>query len=247
MQAIAFSVGALLENGLLASLPHEERQSLLPHLELVRFDSGEVLYEHEDTFKHLYFPLDCVISGQTIMEDGATVEIALIGREGLVGVAAVLGQKRARQWTRVLVGGRTLKIKVVALETLFHEREPIRQILLNYYRLLIAQVTRRAVCNARHTLMNRLCCWLLMVHDRVGRDELPLTHEQIAGRLGLRRAGITVAARYLLAEGAINYRRGHIHILDRDLLEQGACRCYEVFRSGFEDGLVQPHMPGSRL
>jgi CRP-like cAMP-binding protein len=171
------------------------------------------------------------------MEDGGAIETAMTGREGLVGVSSLLGRPDARLWTRVSVAGTALALDRKYLNQLFAESSSIQKVILIAYRRLITQVSQRSVCNARHSILEKLCCWLLMMHDRVGSDDLKLTQEAIAMRLGSRRAGITQAASILRAMHAISYVRGLIVITDRFVLEEAACECYEVFKSDFDPDL----------
>jgi CRP-like cAMP-binding protein len=165
------------------------------------------------------------------MEDGTTVETSMVGREGLVGISAVLGTGRSRQWNWVAVSGKAIQLEAKVLDRLFVHNENALKALLRCYRALITQVSQRCVCNTRHTIIERLCCWLLMIHDRVGGENLSLTQEMIASRVGARRAGITVAAGMLQAMHAIEYRRGRLHIADRDVLERTVCECYNIMAS----------------
>lgn len=208
---------------------------LAPHLRLVSLERNQVLYEQGDTVDFLYFPLDSVVSSLAIMEDGTTLETSMFGPEGLVGISAILGRGTSRQWYWVLVSGTALKLEAKLLDRLFLDNEFALKSLLRFYRSMITQVSQRCVCNTRHTVMDRLCCWLLMLHDRVGSGNLQLTQEMIASRLGARRAGITVAAGTLQAMHAIEYRRGQLHITDRDVLEHTVCECYQLMKndSGF--------------
>jgi len=150
-------------------------------------------------------------------------------------VASLLGRPDAHQWTRVSVAGTALALDRKHLSHCFTENTSIQKIVLTAYRSLITQVSQRAVCNARHSLLEKLSCWLLMIHDRVGNDNLKITQEAIAMRLGSRRAGITQAATILRGMEAISYVRGLIVITDRNLLESAACECYQIFRMDFED------------
>jgi CRP-like cAMP-binding protein len=223
-----------VENKLLVALPDEVFGLIQQHLEPVHLSPGQSLYGQGDTIKDLYFPVNCVISAVAIMNDGATVEISLTGREGVTGVVSIFGDYTARNWTRGLIPGDALKIRSSVIREAFARSEAVQRLMMEYYRSLITQISQRAVCNGRHTVLQRLCCWLLMVQDRVGRDDLLLTQEMIANRLGSRRAGITQAARTLLASEAISYSRGKIHILDREIIEFMACECYRVHGEGFE-------------
>jgi CRP-like cAMP-binding protein len=227
-------LGAAKGNFLLSALPAAAQQHMFPHLELVELKSNELLYQTDDHINQVYFPVNAVVSGLAIMMDGATAEIAMIGREGLVGIAAVISPGRAQHWTRVQVKGTALRMKTEEMAKLFHGDEAAQRTLLQAYRRVITQISQRAACNARHTVMQRLCCWLLMIHDRVGVDDLALTQEIIAGRLGARRAGVTVAAGTLQSMRAIRYSRGKIHIKDREAIESAACECYAIQEREFK-------------
>ena len=158
----------------------------------------------------------------------------MVGPDGLVGISAVLCSGTSRQWLWVLVSGTALQLETKLLDRLFLDNERALKSLLHFYRSIITQVSQRCVCNTRHTVMDRLCCWLLMLHDRIGDGNLRLTQEMIASRLGARRAGITVAAGTLQAMRAIEYRRGQLHITDREVLERVVCECYEVMKGNFK-------------
>jgi CRP-like cAMP-binding protein len=204
--------------------------NLLPELRIVPLAVNQVLYEQGDKIDFVYFPLDSVVSGLAIMEDGTTIETQMVGREGLVGISTVLGSGRSRQWIWVTISGNALQLDARFLDSLFVQNEVAIKALLKCYRSLITQVSQRCVCNTRHTILERLCGWLLMVCDRVGGDKLSLTQEMIASRVGARRAGITVAAGMLQEMGAIEYRRGQLHIVNREVLEQTVCECYAFMR-----------------
>lgn len=201
---------------------------LLPELKIVPLTVNQVLYEQGDQIDFVYFPLDSVVSGLAIMEDGTTIETSMVGREGVVGVSAILGSGRSRQWLWVSISGRAIQLDARFLDKLFVQNETALKALLRCYRALITQVSQRCVCNTRHTIIERLSCWLLMVHDRVGGENLRLTQEMIASRVGARRAGITVAAGMLQSIKALEYRRGQLHIIDRAVLEQTVCECYNI-------------------
>jgi CRP-like cAMP-binding protein len=213
--------------GELLAIPGVANQ-LLPELRIVSLTVNQVLYEQGDRIDSVYFPLDSVVSGLAIMEDGTTIETSMVGREGLVGISAVLGRGCSRQWNWVSIGGKAIQLEARFLDKLFVQSETALKALLQCYRALITQLSQRCVCNTRHTIMERLCCWLLMLHDRVGGENLSLTQEMIASRVGARRAGITVAAGMLQAMHAIEYRRGHLHIADRGVLERTVCECYHI-------------------
>lgn len=204
--------------------------TLLPELRIVPLTVNQVLYEQGDKIDVVYFPLDSVISNLAIMEDGTTIETSMIGREGLVGISTVLGSGLSRQWVWVTVSGSAVQLDAKFLDHLFVQNEAALKALLKCYRSIVTQVSQRCVCNTRHTILERLCCWLLMVHDRVGSGNLNLTQEMIASRVGARRAGITVAAGLLQHMNAIAYRRGQLHISNREVLEQAVCECYSLMQ-----------------
>jgi CRP-like cAMP-binding protein len=209
-------------------------RELLPELKVVSLTVNQVLYEQGDKMEVVYFPLDSVISGLAIMEDGTTMETSMTGREGLIGISSLLGSGRSRQWVWVTVGGRAIQLETRFIEKTLLQSEVALKALLKAYRLLIMQLSQRSVCNSRHTIMERLCCWLLMIHDRVGDSNLSLTQEMIASRVGARRAGITVAAGTLQSMQAIAYRRGQLYIQDRPVLERTVCECYNLMRGNYE-------------
>jgi|SRR5215212_8495552 len=219
----------------LLSLPGVGNE-LFHELRVVPLTVNQVLYEQGDKIEYLYFPLDCVVSGLAIMEDGTTLETSMVGRESVVGVSAILGSGLSRQWVWVTVGGTALQLESRYLDKFFVQNEAALKALLRCYRQLITEISQRCVCNTRHTILERLCCWLLMVHDRVGGNNLSLTQEMIASRVGARRAGITVAAGMLQAMKAIEYRRGHLHITDHEVLKRTVCECYNIIQAEREFG-----------
>lgn len=214
---------------------------LLQELRVVPLTVNQVLYEQGDKIEFLYFPLDSVTSGLAIMEDGTTIETSMVGRESLIGVSAILGSGQSRQWIWVTVGGTAIQLESKSLDRLMVHNEVALKALLKCYRMLITQTSQRCVCNTRHTIMERLCCWLLMIHDRVGGSNLNLTQEMIASRVGARRAGITVAAGMLQSMKGIEYRRGQLHIINREVLERTVCECYNIMKN---EGSFTP--PSSR-
>lgn len=228
-------IGLAAKNQLLGELLASPgaRSMLLPHLRTVSLDRNEVLYEQGDRIESVYFPTSCLVSNLTIMEDGTTLETSMVGREGLIGITAVLGSGVSRHWLWASISGTALQLETRFLDSLFLHNEDALKALLRFYRAMITQASQRCVCNTRHTVLERLCCWLLMVHDRVSNGNLRLTQEMIASRLGARRAGITVAAGVLQELRAIEYRRGLLHIVNRNVLEQTACECYTMMGKEF--------------
>ena len=238
-------------NIILNSLEPDEYERLKRFFKIVDLEAQQTLYATGDPITHAYFPLDSVVTAVATMNDGSTVETAMIGREGLVGIGAAIGSYRARHWVRVLLPGEAVRVEAGFLRELFNDSPAWQKLLLRYYAALISQVSRRAVCNTRHRLNERLCTWLLMLHDRVGRDDLPLTQETAARQLGVRRAGVNECMGYLQKLGFVVHRRSHVRLLNREALEAAACVCYQGFErdarwhEGTElsaGGLAQSHV-----
>lgn len=213
-------------NKLLAALPPEEMGRLLPELEMVSLARGEDVRGAQDGDGFVHFPQSAVISHLTVLKDGGTTEVALIGNEGLVGLSVIFDTQAPEQWARVAIPGSTLRVRAATLKREFERGGTLQRLLLRYTGSYVEQVAQRAVCNSQHKIEERFAAWLLMMHDRVGGDLLPLTHEQIARRLGTRRSSVTLAAVALQERGIINYLRGRIRVLDRPALERAACECY---------------------
>lgn len=206
---------------------------LRPELKVVPLTVNQVLYEPGDRIDYLYFPLDSVISNLFVTEDGTTIETSMVGREGVVGVSTLLDSGCSRQWMWVTISGNAIQLKANLLDRLLIDNETALKSFVRYYRSLIIQLSQRCVCNTRHTILERLCFWLLMIHDRVGEANLSLTQEMIASRVGARRAGITVAAGMLQQMNAIVYGRGRVHIENREALTRAVCECYNNMQADF--------------
>ena len=219
-----------IKNRLLAALPENDYQRLLPALEPFALEHGKVLYEIDEPIKYLYFPFQAVVSLVTQMKDGKIVEVAVVGNEGVTGLALLLGQKKSAERAIVQVpdGGVRAKAEVILKE--FERGDGLHGILLRYLNSLLRQVAQTAACNASHTIEERLSRWLLMCHDRVESDQINLTQEFIAEMLGTRRATVNVGAINLQSAGLIKYNRGRIQVMDRPGLERFACECYEAVR-----------------
>ncbi|MBJ7900549.1 MAG: helix-turn-helix domain-containing protein [Cyanobacteria bacterium RI_101] len=180
-----------------------------------------------------YFPNRAMISLVSIMEDGATTEIGIIGNEGMVGLPIILGSPRSLSRAIVQVPGDSLRIGAQVLQDEFRESEEFKNLLLLYTQAFLTQVSQTAACNRQHNIEERLARWLLSVHDCVLEDELPLTQEFVANMLGVRRSGVTIAANALQKAGIIQYRRGKITILNHQALEATSCECYKLVQSEF--------------
>lgn len=233
MDSTTFAPAASSGNGFAASgnsvidLLAPESYERLRHLfRPVELQARETINAPGDRLTHAYFPAGAVVTSVATMDDGSTAETAMIGRDGVVGVGAAAGETSARHWTRVLLPGDALRVEAGALREIVEESPAWRDTLLRYYGVLVGQVSRRAICNARHRLNERFATWLLMVRDRAGKDDFPLTQEAIARQLGVRRAGVNECVVALQRLGVLEHRRGHIRVLRGDALEESACSCY---------------------
>jgi CRP-like cAMP-binding protein len=233
-------------NRLLAGLPPDEFDRLLPHLELVRLLVGDVVCESGATMSHALFPTTAIISLQYVMENGASAEIAGVGNEGIVGVSLFMGGDTTPARSIVQTGGFGYRLRSQVLLEEFNRHAGLMRLLLRYTQALITQTALTAACNRRHTLEQQLCRWLLLTLDRMSGNELIMTQELIASMLGVRREGVTEAAGRLQRAGLITYRRGHITVLRRDGLEQRSCECYEAVRREF-DRILPPAAPNGSL
>jgi CRP-like cAMP-binding protein len=223
-----------LANKLLSALPAEDFSRLFPHLEPVSLAAGEVLYKLDAEMRHAYFPETAVISRLYILSEGGMTEADMVGREGLTGLSALFGAPTPGYLTEVALAGSALRIRLDALRQEFARGGALHQLLLRHASARIALLSRRAACNGNHRVEERLCAWLLMMHDRAGDTPLALTHERISRHLGTRRAGVTGAATALRDRGVIDYTRGLIRILDRAQLVAAACECYPAIRETFD-------------
>jgi CRP-like cAMP-binding protein len=217
-----------LDNTLLNLLPHECYQQLLKHLQKTRMQSGEIVPNSEHPPQYLYFPTTSIFSKNYIMADGSSTKVAMIGKEGLVGVNQLIGGDSPTCSHVVQSGGYAYRVKKCLLETEFNKGGVLEHILLLYAQMLITQISQTIVCNRLHTIEQQLCRWLLLCIDRLDTNNLYMTHEQIALNLGVRRESVSVAAHHLQSDNIIRYRRGLISVLDRRQLEDRVCECYSV-------------------
>ena len=227
------------QNHLLDALSDVERERILPHLQLVPMPLGKVLYESGDTLRHVYFPIDCIVSLLYVMEDGASAEISVVGNEGIVGIALFMGGETTPNRAVVQSAGHAYRLIGQRLKDEFHCSSEMQHLLLRYTQALLTQMAQTAVCNRHHTVDQQLCRWLLLSLDRLSDSNLIMTQELIANMLGVRREGVTEAAGKLQKAGAIKYSRGHITVLDRPQLESLCCECYAVVKK--EEDRLLPH------
>jgi CRP-like cAMP-binding protein len=222
------------ENHLLASLPAETRGRLQPHLEPLALTFGQELYRPNELIEHVYFPCSGVCSLVITLESGLVVEVATVGNEGMVGVPVFLGGGSIPARALCQVVGQVLRLPADVLRLQTAEQGPLHDVLQRYTQGLITQISQSAVCNRAHSIDERCARWLLMTHDRVGRDRFDLKQEFLAQMLGVRRAGVSAAASILQRAGYIRYSRGVITITDRSGLESASCQCYRIVRDEFE-------------
>ncbi len=222
------------QNHLLAALPTEDYKRLLQHLELVPMPLGDVLYESGNELRHVYFPTTAIVSLLYVMLDGASAEIAVVGNEGIIGVALFMGGETMPNRAVVQSAGHAYRLKGQLLKNEFSRSGELQHLLLRYTQALLTQMAQTAVCNRHHSLDQQLCRWLLLSLDRLPSNELTMTQELIANMLGVRREGVTEAAGNLQRAGLIAYHRGKITVLNRVGLEARTCECYEVVKKEFD-------------
>ena len=222
------------KNRLLSVLPETEWSRLAPHLVHVDMPLGQVVYESGDRLDHVFFPTTSIVSLLYVMEDGASAEIAIVGKEGLIGIALFMGGETTPSRAIVQSAGEAYRLDARILKDEFHRAGPVQRLLLRYTQALITQMAQTAVCNRHHSIDQQLCRWLLLSIDRLPSNELKMTQELIANMLGVRRSGVTEAALKLQDAGLIRYSHGHIEVLNRPGLEARVCECYTVVRREFD-------------
>ncbi len=221
-------------NELLAALPDADLARWLPHLEWVELPLGCVVSEPGVALDYAYFPTSAIVSLLYVMEDGASAEIAVVGREGLVGVPLLTGGGSTPSTAVVRSAGEGYRINARIIGHEFNNSAPVMHLLLRYTQALITQMTQTAACNRHHSVHQQLCRWLLLSLDRLPGFDMRMTQELIANMLGVRREGVTQAALGLQRLGLISYARGHIKVLDRPGLEQHSCECYGVVKREYD-------------
>jgi CRP-like cAMP-binding protein len=229
-------------NHLLAALPPQAWQCWRTRLELVDMPLGMVLYEAGGKLSHVYWPVSAVVSKLYHTADGASSELAVVGREGVVGTALFMGADSTLNRAVVISAGQGYRLSAQVLLAEFEQSSAVAQLLLRYTQALMTQMAQMGVCNRHHRIDMRLCRWLLMLLDRLQGDDIAMTHETIARMLGVRREGITEAALKLQKAGVISYARGHITVLDRVGLAERSCECYRTVKREYERLLPQVAM-----
>ena len=228
------------QNQLLAALPADVVERWRPGLQACDMPLGQVLYEAGETLGHVYFPTTAIVSLLHVAGSGATTEIAVVGCEGLVGVALFMGGGSTPSRAVVQCAGQGLRLNAHVMQDAFALGGATRQLLLRYTQALITQMAQTAVCIRHHALEQHLCRWLLLSLDRLPGSDLVMTQELIATNLGVRREGVTEAALRLQRAGIISYSRGHIEVLDRPALQARCCECYAVVKKEYDRLLPPP-------
>jgi CRP-like cAMP-binding protein len=218
-------------NKLLAALPPDTHRRLQPDLELVSLKLGASLYEAGGKQAYVYFPTNAIVSLLYVMKDGASAEIAVVGNEGIVGIALFMGGETTPSRAVVQSAGHAYRLTSKLLKREFERGGALQHLLLRYTQALITQMAQTAVCNRHHTIEQQLCRWLLLSMDRLPSNVLTMTQELIANMLGVRREGVTEAAGKLQEDGLIHYSRGRITIVSRPKLEKRVCECYAVVKN----------------
>ena len=222
------------KNHLLSELPVEEFDRILPHMIPVTLPLGKVLYESGDQLDFVYLPTTAIISLLYVMENGSTAEIGVVGNDGILGIALFMGGNTTPNRAVIQSAGNAYKMKAKDLMEEFSRGGKFHNMLLRYTQALITQISQTAVCNRLHTVEQQLCRWLLLSHDRLDSNKLVMTHDLISNMLGVRREGVTLAARKLSVRKLLKNVRGTMTILDRPGLEKACCECYEVVNTEYE-------------
>ena len=227
-------------NQLLGAMEPESRKRISPHLEPITLKLGAVVCEAGGLLKHAYFPQGSVLSLLTVLENGSAIETANIGREGAFGLFAAMYSRVSFNRCIVQLVGPMVRCPIEVLQSEFKASEHVRDLFVSFSETLLSQVQQTVACNAMHTTEERMCRWLLMMHDRAEGETLTYTHEFLANILGTNRKSVTLAAQSMQNAGLISYRRGTIQVLDRAGLEKASCECYAIVRERFDAFLTPP-------
>jgi CRP-like cAMP-binding protein len=227
-------------NRLLGALEPASRKRIGPHLQPITFKLGAVVCEAGGLLKHAYFPQGSVLSLLTVLENGSAIETANIGREGAFGLFAAMYSRVSFNRCLVQLEGDMVRCPIAILQSEFRNSEHVRNLFVSYSETLLSQVQQTVACNSMHTTEERICRWLLMMHDRAQGKALPYTHEFLSHMLGANRKSVTLAAQAMQAAGLISYRRGKIMVIDRPGLEKASCECYAIVKERFDAFLKPP-------
>ena len=230
------------ENKLLAALSRQSYERMIPHLELVSFTLGDVLYQPKQPIKHVYFLHKTTVSIVNILEDGAMVEIGVVGSEGMLGTALLSGDDISPHQAVVQIADGGVRVKAEIFKKEIKNNAELNELVHRYLQALFTQIGQTGACNRMHPIAERLARWLLLCQDRMESDTLQLTHEFIATMLGARRAGVSIAANTLQTAGIISYHRGKVIVRDREGLEEASCECYRTIKDEY-DRLLGKYIP----
>jgi CRP-like cAMP-binding protein len=230
-------IGSIHRNQLLGALEPSARQRIDPHLEPIALKLGVVVCEAGGLLRHAYFPEGSVLSLLTVLEDGSAIETANIGREGAFGLAAMYSPVSFNRCI-VQLEGALIRCPIELLKHEFNQSPHVRDLFVNYSETLLSQIQQTVACNALHTTQERMCRWLLMMHDRAEGEYLTYTHEFLSHILGTNRKSITLAAQSMQDAGLISYHRGKMQVLNRQGLEKASCECYAIVKKRFDAFLV---------
>jgi CRP-like cAMP-binding protein len=220
----------LSRNRILAALPQAELRALEPKLEYIRLALGETLHEPGDPLRYVFFPTSGIVSLLYLNESGACSELTVVGCEGMIGLESLLGNQTATNRAVVQAAVGAYRLRVRDAMAAFAEGKRFQALVLGFAHVLLLELSQTAICNLHHVVEQQLCRWLLLCIDRLQGNEIQMTHELIATMLGVRRQGVTEAARKLQERKIIAYSRGRITVLDRSGLELCACECYRVLK-----------------
>ncbi len=225
---------------MLGALDVASHKRIFPHLEPIHFKLGAVVCEAGGHLKHAYFPQGSVLSLLTVLENGSAIETANIGREGAFGLFAAMYSRVSFNRCIVQLEGHIVRCPIELLQSEFRNSEQVRNLFVSYSETLLSQVQQTVACNAMHSTEERMCRWLLMMHDRAEGEPLTYTHEFLANILGTNRKSVTLAAQSMQTAGLISYRRGKMQVLNRTGLETASCECYAIVRERFDAFLKPP-------
>jgi CRP-like cAMP-binding protein len=220
-----------VDNRILNSLPQFDLVRLTPHLEYLYLTAGKTLYQPSKSIDYIYFPETAVISNISDLEDGNTIETAMVGNEGMTGVSSLLGAETPVQRSQVIIKGAAWRIKTDILKEGLSKPGTLQTLIFDYLNNHMNQISQRLICKSFHMIEQRLCSWLLMLQDRSTAKELLVTHESTALLLGSQRPSISLAAQLLRKKGLIDYSRGGVIIRNREKMEHLACECYTVYQN----------------
>jgi CRP-like cAMP-binding protein len=227
-------------NQLLNALEAASRKRIDPHLEPIKLKLGDIVCDAGGLLKHAYFPQGAVLSLLTVLENGSAIETANIGREGAFGLFAAMYSRVSFNRCLIQLEGGMVRCPIELLQSEFRQSEHVRDLFVSYSETLLSQVQQTVACNALHSTEERMCRWLLMMHDRAEGEALPYTHEFLSRMLGANRKSVTLAAQSLQTAGFISYRRGKIQVVDRNGLEKASCECYAIVKERFDAFLMPP-------